>query len=110
MIIYSSFARIGMGEWSPTLPCHTTGHAGPHPAVRRVELTMNSEFGKSERGKVSVGQSDFQRWRVHKVPRSIGATRLFRGFLPRKERRKVDLSRPCYLVVKRTCTSQLSDM
>src|SRR5882762_7159351 len=81
MIIYSSFARIGMGEWSPTLPCHTTGHAGPHPAVRRVELTLSRELGKSERGKVSVGQSDFQRWRVRKVPRSIGATRRFRGVL-----------------------------
>jgi hypothetical protein len=42
------------------LLCHTTGHAGPHPAVRRVELTRSGELGKSERGKVSVRQSDFQ--------------------------------------------------
>jgi hypothetical protein len=26
--------EIGIGERSPALPCHTTGHAGPHPAVR----------------------------------------------------------------------------
>src|SRR5882762_6337443 len=73
--------QSAQGEWSPTLPCHTTGHAGPHPAVRRVELSMSREFGKPERGEVSVGQSDFQRWRVRKVPRSIGATRRFRGVL-----------------------------
>jgi hypothetical protein len=42
---------------------------------------MSRELGKSERGEVSVGQSDFQRWCVRKVPRSIGATRRFRGVL-----------------------------
>src|SRR5215470_11284519 len=41
---------IGIGEWSPTHPCHTTGHAGPHPAVRRVELTRSRELRKSKRG------------------------------------------------------------
>src|SRR6201998_3830113 len=50
-----------------------TGHAGPHPAVRRVELTMSRELGKSERGEVSVRQSEFERWSVCEVPRSIGA-------------------------------------
>jgi len=35
---------IGMGEWSPTRPCHTTEHAGAHPAVRRVELAMSREL------------------------------------------------------------------
>jgi hypothetical protein len=42
---------------------------------------MSRELGKSERGEVSIGQSKFQRWRVRKVPRSIGATRRFRGLL-----------------------------
>src|SRR5438552_18771357 len=42
---------------------------------------MSRELGKPERGEVSVGQSDFQRWRVRKVPPSIGSTRRFRGVL-----------------------------
>ena len=42
---------------------------------------MNRELGKPERGEVGVGQSDGHRWGVRKVPRSIGATRRFRGFL-----------------------------
>jgi hypothetical protein len=42
---------------------------------------MSRDLGKPERGEVSVGQSDFQRWRVRKVPGSIGATRRFRGVL-----------------------------
>src|SRR5437899_6998902 len=72
---------IGIGGRSPALPCHTTGHAGPHPAVRRVKLTMNSKLGKPERGEVSVRQSDVQRWGLREVPRSIGAARRFRGVL-----------------------------
>jgi len=42
---------------------------------------MNSELGKPERDEVSVGQSEAQRWSFGKVPRSIGATRCFRGLL-----------------------------
>jgi hypothetical protein len=45
---------IGIGGTVARLPCHTTGHAGPHPAVRRVVLTMSSELGKTERREVSV--------------------------------------------------------
>jgi len=31
--------EIGIGgSGAPLLPCHTTGHAGPHPAVRKVEV------------------------------------------------------------------------
>ena len=48
-------ARIGMGERSPVLPSHTTGHAGPHPAVRRVELGHYDHRRKPECGKVGVG-------------------------------------------------------
>jgi hypothetical protein len=42
---------------------------------------MHSELGKPERDAVSVGQSEAQRWSFGKVPRSIGATRCFRGLL-----------------------------
>src|SRR5271157_5102029 len=42
---------------------------------------MNRELGKPERSEVSVRQSDFQRWGVRKVPRTIGAARRARGFL-----------------------------
>ena len=44
--------------------CHTTGHAGPHPAVRQVKLSVSREFGKSERREESVRESDVQRWGV----------------------------------------------
>jgi hypothetical protein len=35
--------RIGIGGQSGVLPSHTTVHAGPHTAVRRVELGVNSQ-------------------------------------------------------------------
>jgi hypothetical protein len=54
---------------------------GPHPAVRRVALAMSSELGESERGEVSVRESDFQRWGLRKAPRSVGAARRSRGLL-----------------------------
>jgi hypothetical protein len=34
--------QIGIGG-TPVLPSHTTVHAGPHTAVRRVELCVNSQ-------------------------------------------------------------------
>src|SRR2546422_3852738 len=55
---------------------------------------MSRELGKPERGEVSVGQSDFQRWRVRKMPRSIGATRRFRGVL-RSDAALAELSISC---------------
>ncbi len=33
---------IGIGGRSLVLPSHTTGHAGPHPAVRRIKLGVHS--------------------------------------------------------------------
>ena len=37
-------APIGIGgSGAPLFPCHTTGHAGPHPAVRKVEVGRLSE-------------------------------------------------------------------
>src|SRR5260370_30159409 len=73
------YRRSEKGEGSRPLPCHTTGHAGPHPAVRRVELTVSREVGQAEGGEVSVRQSDFPRLSVREVPRSIGAPGRFAG-------------------------------
>jgi hypothetical protein len=55
---------------------------------------MSSELGKPERGEVSVGQSDVQRWGFREVPRSIGATRRFRGVL-RSDAALAELSISC---------------
>src|SRR6266702_2472769 len=35
--------KSGQGEQSPVLPSLTTVHAGPHTAVRRVELGVHSQ-------------------------------------------------------------------
>ena len=47
----------------------------PHPAVRRVKLTVSRELGKPERSKESVRQSELHRRRVGEAPRTIRATR-----------------------------------
>ncbi len=36
--------KIGIGGELPLLPCHTTGQAGPHPAVREVEVSRGGGF------------------------------------------------------------------
>ena len=41
--------QIGLGAPSPARPCHTTGHGGPHPAVRRVEPLRNEQTREAER-------------------------------------------------------------
>src|ERR1700688_4858069 len=55
---------------------------------------MSRELGKSERGEVSVGQSDVQRWGFREVPRSIGTARSFRGVL-RSDAALAELSISC---------------
>jgi hypothetical protein len=55
---------------------------------------MSRELGKPERGEVSVGQSDVQRWGFREVPRSIGAARRFRGVL-RSDAALAELSISC---------------
>jgi hypothetical protein len=55
---------------------------------------MSRELGKSERGEVSVRQSEFQRGSVCAVPRSIGATSRFRGLL-RSDAALAELSISC---------------
>ena len=46
------------GDASRLRPSHTTGHAGPHPAVRRVELSVHSQAWNPERVEVSIRQRD----------------------------------------------------
>src|ERR1700751_383624 len=53
--------------------CHTTVHAGPHTAVRRIKLRPHDHEWKSELGKVGVRQSDGQGGRVGDAPRAVGA-------------------------------------
>jgi hypothetical protein len=59
----------------------------------QMPVTRSRELGKSERGKVSVRQSDFQRWGVRQVPRTIGAARGARGFL-RSDAAPAELAMP----------------
>ena len=40
---HQNLVAIGIGGQSPVLPSHTTVHAGPHTAVRRIELSVNSQ-------------------------------------------------------------------
>jgi hypothetical protein len=55
----------------PRLPCHTTVHAGPHTAVRRIELRPHDHGGKPELGKVGFRQSNGQGGRVRNPPRAV---------------------------------------
>ena len=52
-------------------PCHTTVHAGPHTAVRRVELSSSEQLGKPERGEVGIGQGERQSGCGGEVPRAV---------------------------------------
>jgi hypothetical protein len=52
---------IGARRLDLRVPCHTTRHAGPHRAVRWVELAGN--FGNSQPGEESVRQRDVERHR-----------------------------------------------
>ena len=43
-------AQIGIGALGiPQVPCHTTRHAGPHRAVRRVEVTRRASARRGRR-------------------------------------------------------------
>jgi hypothetical protein len=47
----SAIGAIGIGgSGAPLLPCHTTGHADPHPAVRMVEVGRLSQAFPSAPG------------------------------------------------------------
>ena len=59
-VSFAPHAGIDIGRLSPAFPCHTTVRAGPHTAVRRVELSTDSQSRNSERGEVSIGQRDMQ--------------------------------------------------
>ena len=51
--------------------CHTTVHAGPHTAVRRIKLRPHDHEWKSELGKVGVRQSDGESGRVRNPPGAV---------------------------------------
>src|ERR1700756_1982542 len=63
--------QIGIGAGSPPRPCHTTVHAGPHTAVRRIELRPHDHGWKPELGKVGFRQSNGQGGRVRNPPRAV---------------------------------------
>jgi hypothetical protein len=67
------------GDASRLRPSHTTGRAGPHPAVRRVELSVHSQAWNPERVEVSIRQRNAERGRVRQPPRAEGATRRLSG-------------------------------
>src|ERR1019366_6965239 len=73
-------SKIGIGgDASRLRPSHTTGHAGPHPAVRRVELSEHSQAWNPERVEVSIRQRDAERGRVRQPPWAEGTTRRLSG-------------------------------
>jgi hypothetical protein len=40
-------AQIGIADsGAPLLPCHSTGHAGPHPAVQKLRLMAKSRYSQ----------------------------------------------------------------
>src|SRR5208283_3037891 len=55
--------------------CHTTGHAGPHPAVRRIQLRAHDHRRKPEPRKVGIRQSERESGRLREPPRAVRATR-----------------------------------
>jgi len=75
-----------------SFPCHTTVHAGPHTAVRRLERSTDSQSLNPKRVKVSMGQRDGECRTVRQPPRTMSAARGLRGqifahtpFLPFRE-------------------------
>jgi len=67
------------GDASRLRPSHTTGRAGPHPAVRWVELSVHSQAWNPKRIEVSIRQRDAERGRVRQPPWAEGATRRLSG-------------------------------
>ena len=55
---------------SPLLPCHTTGHAAPQPAVRRIETGPYDHGRESKRVEVGIGERKGHRRRVRDSPRA----------------------------------------
>src|ERR1700674_4274379 len=50
---------IGIGGRVARLPCHTTVHAGPHTAVRRIKLGPHDHGWKPELGKAMARAGEF---------------------------------------------------
>jgi len=64
----------------PVLPSHTTVHAGPHTAVRRVELLVNSRAFDTARRQIAIRSLRRRPSELHSSWRPEGQTRL--AFLP----------------------------
>src|SRR6185312_4728171 len=60
-------------------PSHTTGHAGPHPAVRRVELSSANQSRNLKRIEVSLGQCNMEAGGFCQPPWTMGAARRLGG-------------------------------
>src|SRR6266851_4747307 len=54
----SEKANRHRGSGHPLSPATPPGHAGPHPAVRRIKLRPYGHRRKSEPSKVGIGQSN----------------------------------------------------
>ena len=60
-----------MGGRSTVLPCHTTGHSDPHPAVRWIELRTNEQTWKTQRIKVGDAKGVDHRWAIGDTERTM---------------------------------------
>ena len=82
MLSHSSWlgSALNRHRWAVAgFPCHTTVHAGPHPAVRRVELPSDSQSRNPERVEVSIGQRNLKCRAVRQPPRTVSAARRLGG-------------------------------
>ena len=64
LVFANRLPTIGIEGALPARPCHTTGHAGPYPAVRRVERHRSDQTREAKRGEVLIGQRNFHRFGV----------------------------------------------
>jgi len=66
---------IGIEGRLPVLPSHTTVHAGPHTAVRRVELVVNSRAFDTARRQTTIRSLHRRPSELHSSCRPEGPTR-----------------------------------
>ena len=64
---------------TPDYPGAPTVHAGPHTAVRRIQLLGADQLWNPERSEVGVGQCDMQARRFGEPPRAVSTTRRLGG-------------------------------
>ena len=68
-IVVSGNRHRGSGR--PLSPATPPGHAGPHPAVRRIKLGPHDHGGKPKSGEVGIGQGNVQSGRVRESPGTV---------------------------------------